>query len=136
VLRRTGAAERVCVAGAWDGWIEAVRAEVPGVSTALGWRAQTALIAAGRTGVRPPRLIATGPYAHVAIRLGRVPIFAERLVSMAGDLGVKVIVWTVNDQPGMERLLDVGVRGLITDHPEVLRGTLEMRGEWAARQLR
>lgn len=36
-LRRKGVAERVCIAGAWDGWLGQVRREVPEVTTALGW---------------------------------------------------------------------------------------------------
>ena len=50
---------------------------------------------------------------------------------MADDLGINVVVWTVNDEPVMQRLLDAGVRGLITDRPDLLRATLEARGQWA-----
>jgi hypothetical protein len=35
-LQRRGVAERVCIAGAWDGWLAHVRREVPEVTTALG----------------------------------------------------------------------------------------------------
>ena len=130
-LRRSRAAARVCVAGAWDGWIRAVQEQVPEVSTALGWRSLTALIGAGRVGVRPPRAVATAPFAHVAIRLGHMPVFAERVVGMAHELGIRVIVWTVNDTTAMRRLLDLGVDGVITDRPAALRDVMIARGEWA-----
>jgi len=90
-LRRRGVAERVCIAGAWDGWISQVRCEVPEVRTALGWRSLTALLSCARTGLRPPRALATAPFAHVPVKLGRFPIFVERLVAMSHDIGVQVV---------------------------------------------
>ena len=57
-------------------------------------------------------------------------VFVERLVTGAHGIGVKVVVWTVNDQPSMVRLLDAGVDGIITDRPDLLREVLMARGEW------
>jgi len=96
-LRRRGVAERVCIAGAWDGWLAHVRREVPEVTTALGWRSLTALVSCARTGLRPPKALATAPFAHVPIKLGRVPILVERLVAMSHDIGVRVVAWTVDE---------------------------------------
>jgi len=49
-------------------------------------------------------------------------------VSEARALGLKVLVWTVNDAPTMRRLLDLGVDGLITDRPDIARKVLAERG--------
>ena len=49
-----GWARRVLVAGAWSRWLDRLRAEAPGVTTALGWRSLTTLVACSRGGVRPP----------------------------------------------------------------------------------
>jgi glycerophosphoryl diester phosphodiesterase len=130
-LRRKGVAERVCVAGAWDGWLAHVRREVPEVATALGWRSLTALLTCARAGVQPPRALATAPFAHVPVKLGRVPIFVERLVAMSHQIGVRVVTWTVDEPVMMRRLLDAGVDAIITDRPDVLREVLLSRGEWA-----
>lgn len=46
----------------------------------------------------------------------------------AQALGLKVLVWTVNDAPTMERMLDLGVDGLITDRPDIARKVLAGRG--------
>ncbi len=131
VLKETGSVERVCVAGAWDGWLAHLRSSCgPGLRTALGWRSLTTLVACAKAGVRPPVSVATGEFVHVPVSLGRVPIFADRLVRMAADLGVRVLVWTV-DEPGlMHRLLDLGVDGVITDRPDLLREVLVQRGQW------
>jgi len=130
-LQRRGVADRVCVAGAWDGWLAQVRGEVPEVVTALGWRSLSALLLCAQTGVRPPKALATAPFAHVPVRLGKIPIFIERLVAMAHDLGVQVVTWTVDEPVVMRRLLDAGVDAIITDRPDVLREVLVSRDQWA-----
>ncbi len=129
-LQRKGVAERVCVAGAWDHWLRHVRREVPGVTTALGWRSLTALLSCASTGFRPPRSLATGAFAHVPVKLGRVPIFVERLVAMSHDIGVRVVTWTVDEPVVIRRLLDAGADAIITDRPDVLREVLIQRGVW------
>ncbi|PUA81430.1 glycerophosphodiester phosphodiesterase family protein [Nocardioides currus] len=124
-------ASRICIAGAWSSRLRLVQQAVPDVTTALGWRALTTLIAASRSYARPPARVASGTFAHVPLRLGRVPIYAERVVRRAHALDIRVAVWTVDDQPTMHRLLDAGVDAIITDHPDRLREVLIARGEWA-----
>lgn len=124
-------AARVCIAGAWSNRLLRVQRAVPDVTTALGWRALTTLIAASRSYARPPARVASGTFAHVPLRLGRVPIYAERIVRRAHALDIRVAVWTVNDRLTMVRLLEAGVDAIITDHPDLLREVLIARGEWA-----
>jgi glycerophosphoryl diester phosphodiesterase len=45
-------------------------------------------------------------------------------VAAAKALGLKVIPWTVNERTDMERLIALGVDGLITDYPDRLRAVL------------
>lgn len=124
-------AGRICIAGAWSSRLLRVQRAVPDVTTALGWRALTTLIAASRSYARPPARVASGTFAHVPLRLGRVPIYAERIVRRAHALDIRVAVWTVNDQPTMHRLLDAGVDAIITDHPDLLREVLIARDQWS-----
>ena len=39
-------------------------------------------------------------------------------------------VWTIDDEAEIDRLLDLGVDGIMTDHPELLRQVFERRGVW------
>jgi glycerophosphoryl diester phosphodiesterase len=52
----------------------------------------------------------------------------ERLVAEAHALGLAVVPWTVNDPKDMERVLALGVDGMITDRPDLLRSLLETKG--------
>jgi glycerophosphoryl diester phosphodiesterase len=48
-----------------------------------------------------------------------------RLVEEAHALGLTVIPWTVNEPAEMQRVLALGVDGMISDRPDLLRSVLE-----------
>lgn len=49
-------------------------------------------------------------------------------LKQAQGLGLQVIVWTVNQEAQMERLMTWGVDGIITDYPDRLRAVMGKRG--------
>ena len=131
LLIASGAANRVCVAGSWDSCLASV-GELAGVelTVALGWRSLAATVSRLHMGRLPRTPYPAGTFAHVPLRLGKVAIFADDLVDRARSIGVRLIVWTVDDPSTMHRLLDAGVDGIITDRPDVLREVLIARGQW------
>ena len=42
-------------------------------------------------------------------------------IQLAQSLGLKVVVWTVNTEADMRRMIALGVDGIISDYPDVLR---------------
>lgn len=46
----------------------------------------------------------------------------------ARRLGLRVVVWTVNEPSDMASLIDLGVDGIITDYPDRLRSVMEDKG--------
>lgn len=130
-LRRCAATDRVLLASFSDARLARLRALAPNVATSLGRRGVAALRVASWTGRRlrlPPSVVA----AQVPVRAYGVPVVDARFVRYAHLLGLQVHVWTV-DRPGqMARLLDLGVDGLMTDRPEVLRSVYQRRGCWNA----
>ncbi len=53
---------------------------------------------------------------------------SRELISDVHEEELKVIAWTVNDEPAMKRLLRLGVDGFITDYPAVLANVLNSTG--------
>jgi glycerophosphoryl diester phosphodiesterase len=53
---------------------------------------------------------------------------SQAVLRRSRALGLRVIPWTVNEPADMERLLDWGVDGLITDRPDRLRKVMQQRG--------
>jgi len=51
----------------------------------------------------------------------------EALLTEARALGLKVLVWTVNDPAAMGKFLDWKVDGIITDRPDLLRAEMAKR---------
>jgi glycerophosphoryl diester phosphodiesterase len=50
------------------------------------------------------------------------------LISESHALGLAVVVWTVNKPADMARLIDMGVDGIISDHPDLLRKVAGEKG--------
>jgi glycerophosphoryl diester phosphodiesterase len=125
-LGRTAALDRVCVGAFSDRRIRRLRAQLgDGLCSALG----PAGVAALRFG-RPRSM--RGKAAQVPVRQGRITVVDQRFVDRAHRLGIHVHVWTIDEPSEIERLLDLGVDGIMTDRPPVLRGVLEQRGHWRA----
>jgi glycerophosphoryl diester phosphodiesterase len=61
------------------------------------------------------------------------PVATPSLIGRAHKLGLQVHVWTVNDRPTMEGLLNLGVDGIMTDETVTLREVLIRRGQWHPR---
>lgn len=59
---------------------------------------------------------------------GYVEYTTPDLVDAAHAEGIKVIPWTVDDEGTMNRMLENGVDGMITDYPDRLRVVMEARG--------
>jgi glycerophosphoryl diester phosphodiesterase len=49
-------------------------------------------------------------------------------LATAHELGLRVIVWTVNDPADMARLIDMGVDGIISDYPDRVRVVMAEKG--------
>jgi glycerophosphoryl diester phosphodiesterase len=56
------------------------------------------------------------------------PYVTGQMVDEAHAAGMKVIPWTIDDKPTMEKLIDDGVDGIITDYPDRLREVMAGRG--------
>ncbi len=65
---------------------------------------------------------------QVPIKYGMIRVVDSRFVKAAHERGIAVHVWTVNEPDVMHQLIDLGVDGIFTDRPALLRDVLTNRG--------
>ncbi|MFC7527391.1 glycerophosphodiester phosphodiesterase [Actinoplanes sp. GCM10030250] len=131
-VRRTGSEDRVLLASFSDTRLSRVRELAgPRVATSLGMRAVTRLWLAALAGV-PLRLPPSVVAAQIPVRHGRLTVLTPRFLAYLHRLGLAVHVWTIDDPNEMNRLLDTGVDGIMTDRVEILRDVYSARGLWPA----
>jgi glycerophosphoryl diester phosphodiesterase len=136
-LEAADAWHRVCVGGFDERWLAAARAggglrlctSMAQVS-AFGLRSRAWLDALPRPLSWLPAPPVRGDLAQLPRRFGALTVVDAALVRTAHAQGREVHVWTVDDPAEMEDLLDLGVDGLLSDRPDVLRDVLERRGAW------
>lgn len=130
-LDRAGAYDRVSAASFSDGRLAKLR-EIAGpkLATSMGPRSVAALLAKARLPVLPVGFLVQGQMAQVPVRQGPLTVVDRSMVAAADRAGVEVHTWTIDDAVEMRRLLDLGVHGIVTDRPDVLRDVLVERGAW------
>lgn len=128
VLARARAFDRVCVGSFDDRRLARLRAACgPKLCTSMAMREVGAMRL--RSWFLPwPK--PAGLCLQVPTAWRGIPIIDRRFLAHCARAGLPVHVWTVNEESEMHRLLDLGVGGLMTDHPRVLKRVLEERGQW------
>ncbi len=121
-LRRQNALDRVCVGSFSRRTLRTLRRDLgPRLLSSMS-PSEVVALRAGRPPRRHP--------AQVPVRWGAIPVVTRATIATAHRRGVAVHVWTIDEPEEMFRLLELGVDGLITDRPAVLREVLRQRGEW------
>jgi glycerophosphoryl diester phosphodiesterase len=133
LLRRTNCWHRVCLASFSEQRLTRLRAAGgPRLLTSLGPRSAVALrMRSWMPWLRPTPLLRGRP-AQLPRRRGRLVVVDPALLRYAHRYDIEVHVWTVDTAPEMTELLDLGVDGLVTDRPDLLRAVLRERGAWPA----
>jgi glycerophosphoryl diester phosphodiesterase len=128
LIRRTDSIDRVCVGAFSDVRLARVRSALGDrICTSMGPRQVRRLVLASR-GLPGWRFSAA--CVQVPVRHGPVTLVTDRFLAAAHRRDLQVHVWTINDAAEMRRLLDLGVDGIMTDRPDVLKAVLEDRGSW------
>ncbi|MGP0029674.1 MAG: glycerophosphodiester phosphodiesterase [Acidimicrobiales bacterium] len=126
LLDEYGRTDDVIVASFLDPATDAFRAFAPDVPTSAGTLATAAFWQAVHAGEDPPDIPAVA--YQVPERQGDLVVVDEAFVAAAHRSGRAVHVWTVNDTGAMQRLIGLGVDGIISDVPTTLAGTLAAAG--------
>jgi len=129
LIRQTGCIDRVCI-GSFSGRRLRACREALGINlcTSMGpW--ETARLRLKSLGVGVRRFGAA--CAQVPVSYHGIGLLDAAFVATAHDLGRPVHVWTIDTEAEMDRLIDLGVDGLMTDRPALLKKVLQRRGLWA-----
>lgn len=133
VVRRLDAVDRTCLGSFSDARTADMRRRLGGsvctvcgpidvVKLRLGVAGKLLGAVRGSCAQVPLRQTLVGPLS--------VPVVDAAFLHTARERGVPVHVWTVDDADAMRQLLDLGVDGIMTDRPTVLKQVLEERGQW------
>jgi glycerophosphoryl diester phosphodiesterase len=125
-VRNCGRAQDVILASEHDHIMTRVRHLAPEIATSFAasevadfiQRVSTAQLA----GYHPPGLALQIPPEFQGI-----PLVTTETMTAAHSLGLEVHVWTINEPQEMERLLDLGADGIMSDFPGRLREVVGRR---------
>jgi glycerophosphoryl diester phosphodiesterase len=80
--------------------------------------------------------VPVGPFAAACVQVPRTwkdrTLVDAKFVTAAARRGIPVHVWTIDEPEEIDRLLDLGVGGIMTDRPSVLKHVMERRGQWVS----
>ena len=109
--------DRVIVGSFYDRSLQLFREQCPGVATSAGPGSVRMLVALNWVGLgsllSPSYQALQIPEAHNGLAIA-----SPSLLKAAALRGLNVQLWTINEQPDMRRLLDLGAHALITDYPD------------------
>jgi glycerophosphoryl diester phosphodiesterase len=97
---------------------------MPGVATSAAPGLVLVALVGAKLGLRPiVRLALRGIDAvQVPMRTAGFTIVTRRVIDSLHSVGVEIHIWTINEASTMQRLLDLGVDGLVTDRVDVALG--------------
>lgn len=109
--------DKVIVGSFYDRSLQLFREQCPGVATSAGPDSVRLLLALNWIGLgsvlSPSYQALQIPEAHSGLAIA-----SRSLLQTASQRGLNVQLWTINEQPDMRRLLDLGADALITDYPD------------------
>jgi glycerophosphoryl diester phosphodiesterase len=126
---------RTLVSSTFPEVLRALRAREPALATGLGYpydRGRVAerglvpevIIRAALTALRaalPARVVRMATSARVDVLSLHHLVVSAPAVERCHARGIAVFAWTVNDREALERVLELGVDGVVTDDPDLAR---------------
>jgi glycerophosphoryl diester phosphodiesterase len=124
-VRAADAVARVCAAGFGAPAVRAARRLLPDMATSA--HQEEVRRALHRTWLGWPLRTSEWQGYQVPERAGWLRVVSPRFIRYAHRAGLKVQVWTVDEEDDMRRLLDWGVDALISNRPEL---AVHVRDAW------
>jgi glycerophosphoryl diester phosphodiesterase len=72
-----------------------------------------------------------GQSLAVPKRIGRRTLLTPQFIHHAHSMGLPVYAWTINSETDMQALIELGIDGIMTDRPTLLRHVLRRNDLWS-----
>jgi glycerophosphoryl diester phosphodiesterase len=119
LIRERKMADKVIVGSFNQTTLDDFRRDCSEVATSAGPSEVSEFLALSKTGLgesySPPMQA-----LQVPENIGALQVVSKQFVDAAHERNLKVHVWTINDAADMQRLIEMGVDGIMTDYPDQL----------------
>ena len=121
VIKKTNSTDKVCIASFSSKRLKQVHKLYPEICLSMGpFEVMKLLLASfGLYRNKVP-----GNCLQIPIYQYGIKLVTKRFINYIHTIGLKIHVWTINDEDTMQKLIDLGVDGIITDRPKTLKDLL------------
>ena len=120
VVRKAGMTGRVVIASSHESVIDVLHREGEGIAISASPSEVRKLVLLSKIGWGYTHTPLSNVY-EVPVRFSGITVITESFIKSAHELGQEVVVWMIDDPAEMKRLLEMGVDGIITGRPELLK---------------
>ena len=117
-LHSINAHSRVCIASFSDQRLDFVKNNYPKFCRSMG---PSEILSLKLHSLGLKKFLPEADCVQIPIYKYGIKLATKKLIEAAHKLNLKVHVWTINDAATMDRLIDLGVDGIITDKPNLLK---------------
>jgi len=121
VIKKTNSTDKVCIASFSSKRLKQVHKLYPEICLSMGpFEVMKLLLSSfGLYRNKVP-----GNCLQIPIYQYGIKLVTKRFINYIHSIGLKIHVWTINDEDTMQKLIDLGVDGIITDRPKALKDLL------------
>ena len=121
VIKKTNSINNVCIASFSSKRLKQVHDLYPEICLSMGPNEVLKLLLASY-GLYKKKV--PGNCLQIPIYQYGIKLVTRRFIRYIHEIGLKIHVWTINDEDTMQKLIDLGVDGIITDRPKALKDLL------------
>ena len=121
IIKKCAAIPRVCIASFNSDRLKRVSDAYPDVCLSMGPKEVLKLLLSS---FRLYFKDVPGHCLQIPVYQYGLKLVTQRFINYVQKRGLKIMVWTINDQETMQALIDMGVDGIITDRPSALKELL------------
>ena len=121
VIKKTNSTDKVCIASFSSKRLKQVHKLYPEICLSMGPFEVIKLLLAS-FGLYRNKV--PGNCLQIPIYQYGIKLVTKRFINYIHSIGLKIHVWTINDEDTMQKLIDLGVDGIITDRPKALKDLL------------